>query len=89
MQTRVTNVHGKFFILVPTGTDTACISKPGYTTVTKDNITSAGKSSRALALHFALTKSEEGDDTDTPSPQQQEIQLPGSRIGRGRRTVAK
>ncbi len=56
IQTRVTNVYGRFFLLVPKGTYTASVAKPGYATSLQENLTIAGSSSQALALHFKLAK---------------------------------
>ena len=58
IQTRVTNVHGKFFLLVPKGMYTASISKLGYKTSLKEHVSIYGKSSKALGLHFGLVKGE-------------------------------
>lgn len=54
VQTRVTNVHGKFFLLVPRGTYTATVAKAGYKTTTVPNLKISGNASRALALDFKL-----------------------------------
>lgn len=53
-QTRVTNVHGKFFLLVPRGTYTAAVAKAGYTTVFIPELKVSGSSSKALALDLKL-----------------------------------
>lgn len=65
MQTRVTNVNGRFFILVPRGSYTASVSKPGYKTALEENISIMGASSKALSLHFKLAK--EGPQTPPPA----------------------
>ncbi len=54
VQTRVTNIHGKFFVLVPKGIYTASVSKQGYKTITQENLSISGKKSQALELHFKL-----------------------------------
>lgn len=58
VQTRVTNVHGKFFLLVPRGMYTAAVAKAGYTTITEANLKISGNTSKALALDFKLVVSE-------------------------------
>src|SRR3989344_7299282 len=54
VQTRVTNVHGKFFLLVPRGMYTAAVAKAGYKTTTAQNLKISGNASKALALDFKL-----------------------------------
>jgi hypothetical protein len=78
VQTRVTNVHGKFFLLVPRGMYTATVAKAGYKTTTVQDLKISGNTSKALALDFKLvSESSEGtgsgmvvpESTPTPSPQ--------------------
>jgi hypothetical protein len=56
VQTRVTNIHGKFFVLVPKGEYTASVSKPGYKSFVMENLSISGKRSQALELQFKLEK---------------------------------
>jgi hypothetical protein len=53
-QTRITNIHGRFFLLVPKGTYTAVVSKAGYKTLTINNLHVFGNASKALALDIEL-----------------------------------
>ncbi|OGY31702.1 MAG: hypothetical protein A3C02_01570 [Candidatus Andersenbacteria bacterium RIFCSPHIGHO2_02_FULL_45_11] len=84
VQTRVTNVHGKFFLLVPRGMYTAAVAKAGYKTITETSLKISGNTSKALALDFKLIpETSEGtgsgvvatEPTQTP-PQQPLVQNP-------------
>lgn len=72
VQTRVTNVHGRFFLLVPRGMYSAAVAKAGYKTLVMPNIKISGNSSKALALDFKLvSESSEGTGSggvSSPSP---------------------
>ncbi len=54
VQTRVTNVNGRFFLLVPRGIYTAAVAKAGYTTLLIPELKVSGNSSKALALNLKL-----------------------------------
>ncbi len=68
VQTRVTNVHGKFFLLVPRGMYTAAVAKAGYKTTTIQDLKISGNTSKALALDFKLVpETAEGTGSGTVS----------------------
>lgn len=54
IQTRVTNIRGSFFLLVPRGSYNVSISKAGYTTVLVENVHITGSASKALAMEFTI-----------------------------------
>lgn len=54
IQTRVTNKDGKFFLILPRGTYTASVARPGYETSTINNLVIKGSKSQAISMDFAL-----------------------------------
>ncbi len=56
VQTRVTNKNGRFFLLVPKGTYTVAVSKPGYETLTMGDVQIKKSGSEAISLDFELKK---------------------------------
>lgn len=54
VQTRVTNKHGYFFLLVPKGVYVVSVSKAGYETLVLPNVKIKGSVSKALSFDFSL-----------------------------------